>query len=47
MDRQGNGGFRIRCFLATPITSQLDLDHWDNEAMNGYAVRYENMVCIK
>ncbi|MDJ1184696.1 molybdopterin molybdotransferase MoeA [Roseofilum casamattae] len=26
--------------LATPITSALDFPHWDNSAMDGYAVRY-------
>ena len=26
--------------LATPIASQLDFPHWDNSAMDGYAVRY-------
>ncbi|MBD2598465.1 molybdopterin molybdotransferase MoeA [Nostoc spongiaeforme FACHB-130] len=26
--------------LANPITSQLDFPHWDNSAMDGYAVRY-------
>ncbi len=25
--------------LATPVTSQLDFPHWDNSAMDGYAVR--------
>ncbi|MDZ8055625.1 MAG: gephyrin-like molybdotransferase Glp [Aulosira sp. ZfuVER01] len=26
--------------LATPVTSQLDFPHWDDSAMDGYAVRY-------
>jgi molybdopterin molybdotransferase len=26
--------------LATPVTSQLDFPHWDNSAMDGYAIRY-------
>ncbi|OUL37138.1 molybdopterin molybdenumtransferase [Nostoc sp. T09] len=26
--------------LATPVTSKLDFPHWDNSAMDGYAVRY-------
>ena len=26
--------------LASPVTSQLDFPHWDNSAMDGYAVRY-------
>jgi molybdopterin molybdotransferase len=29
--------------LATPITSKLDFPHWDNSAMDGYAVRYEDV----
>ncbi|NRB07328.1 MAG: molybdopterin molybdotransferase MoeA [Richelia sp.] len=29
--------------LATPITSQLDFPHWDNSAMDGYAVRYADV----
>jgi len=29
--------------LASPITSQLDFPHWDNSAMDGYAVRYEDV----
>ncbi|MBE9048956.1 molybdopterin molybdotransferase MoeA [Nostocales cyanobacterium LEGE 11386] len=29
--------------LATPVTSQLDFPHWDNSAMDGYAVRYEDV----
>ena len=45
--RQGNGGSHIRYFLATPITSQLNFSHWDNSAIHDYAVRYENIVCIK
>lgn len=29
--------------LAVDITSQLDFPHWDNSAMDGYAVRYEDV----
>jgi molybdopterin molybdotransferase len=29
--------------LATPITSNLDFPHWDNSAMDGYAVRFEDV----
>ncbi|MEH2333077.1 molybdopterin molybdotransferase MoeA [Nostoc sp.] len=29
--------------LATPVTSPLDFPHWDNSAMDGYAVRYEDV----
>lgn len=29
--------------LATAVTSQLDFPHWDNSAMDGYAVRYEDV----
>ena len=29
--------------LARSITSQLDFPHWDNSAMDGYAVRFEDM----
>ncbi|WP_414562394.1 MULTISPECIES: gephyrin-like molybdotransferase Glp [unclassified Anabaena] len=29
--------------LATPVTSELDFPHWDNSAMDGYAVRYEDV----
>ena len=30
--------------LAQPVSSPLDFPHWDNSAMDGYAVRYED-VC--
>lgn len=30
--------------LAQPLVSQLDFPHWDNSAMDGYAVRYEDVV---
>lgn len=30
--------------LAAPVTSDLDFPHWDNSAMDGYAVRFED-VC--
>ena len=29
--------------LAAPVTSNLDFPHWDNSAMDGYAVRYEDV----
>jgi molybdopterin molybdotransferase len=29
--------------LAAPITSNLDFPHWDNSAMDGYAVRFEDV----
>jgi molybdopterin molybdotransferase len=29
--------------LAAPILSKLDFPHWDNSAMDGYAVRYEDV----
>jgi molybdopterin molybdotransferase len=29
--------------LAIPVTSNLDFPHWDNSAMDGYAVRYEDV----
>jgi molybdopterin molybdotransferase len=29
--------------LAAPVTSALDFPHWDNSAMDGYAVRYEDV----
>jgi molybdopterin molybdotransferase len=29
--------------LAAPITGQLDFPHWDNSAMDGYAVRYTDV----
>ena len=29
--------------LATPIISSLDFPHWDNSAMDGFAVRYEDV----
>lgn len=30
--------------LATPVTSDLDFPHWDNSAMDGYAVRYDDVA---
>ncbi|MDT9189856.1 molybdopterin molybdotransferase MoeA [Limnospira fusiformis KN01] len=30
--------------LAAPITSELDFPHWDNSAMDGYAVRYADVA---
>ncbi|HYW19641.1 MAG TPA: gephyrin-like molybdotransferase Glp [Nodularia sp. (in: cyanobacteria)] len=32
-----------RRIIATPVTSKLDFPHWDNSAMDGYAVRYEDV----
>jgi molybdopterin molybdotransferase len=29
--------------LANPITSSLDFPHWDNSAMDGFAVRYQDV----
>ncbi|MFM2064115.1 MAG: hypothetical protein RLZZ507_3786 [Cyanobacteriota bacterium] len=29
--------------LATPVTSSLDFPHWDNSAMDGFAVRYADV----
>jgi len=29
--------------LAAPVTSHLDFPHWDNSAMDGYAVRYTDV----
>lgn len=29
--------------LAAPVTSHLDFPHWDNSAMDGYAVRYQDV----
>ena len=29
--------------LATPVMSHLDFPHWDNSAMDGYAVRFEDV----
>lgn len=33
----------IERILAIPVVSQLDFPHWDNSAMDGYAVRYEDV----
>jgi molybdopterin molybdotransferase len=30
--------------LAVPVTSALDFPHWDNSAMDGYAVRYQDVA---
>lgn len=30
--------------LATPVVSKLDFPHWDNSAMDGYAVRYADVL---
>ncbi|MEB3224924.1 MAG: gephyrin-like molybdotransferase Glp [Synechococcus sp.] len=29
--------------LATPVTGNLDIPHWDNSAMDGYAVRFADL----
>jgi molybdopterin molybdotransferase len=36
-------GQAIGRILATPIESVLDFPHWDNSAMDGYAVRFEDL----
>lgn len=33
----------IERILAVPVVSQLDFPHWDNSAMDGYAVRYQDV----
>lgn len=33
----------IERILAAPVVSQLDFPHWDNSAMDGYAVCYEDV----
>jgi len=33
----------IERILAAPVVSHLDFPHWDNSAMDGYAVRYEDV----
>lgn len=35
-----NLGASFNRILATPVVSQLDFPHWDNSAMDGYAVRF-------
>ncbi|MBW4494601.1 MAG: molybdopterin molybdotransferase MoeA [Oscillatoria princeps RMCB-10] len=30
--------------LAVPVSSDLDFPHWDNSAMDGYAVRYDDVA---
>jgi molybdopterin molybdotransferase len=32
--------------LAMPLTSHLDFPHWDNSAMDGYAVRYADVQTV-
>jgi molybdopterin molybdotransferase len=32
--------------LAAPITSHLDFPHWDNSAMDGYAVRFDDVQTV-
>ncbi len=36
-------GQAIGRILASPIESALDFPHWDNSAMDGYAVRFEDL----
>lgn len=33
----------IERILAIPVVSKLDFPHWDNSAMDGYAVRYDDV----
>lgn len=33
----------IERILAAPVVSELNFPHWDNSAMDGYAVRYEDV----
>jgi molybdopterin molybdotransferase len=33
----------IERILAAPVVGVLDFPHWDNSAMDGYAVRYEDV----
>lgn len=42
IERVGLAECRSR-ILAAPITSKLDFPHWDNSAMDGYAVRFEDV----
>ncbi len=37
-------GEAIGRILAMPIESALDFPHWDNSAMDGYAVRFEDLM---
>ncbi|MGP1382034.1 MAG: molybdopterin molybdotransferase MoeA [Thainema sp.] len=37
-------GAVLQRILAAPVTSELDFPHWDNSAMDGYAVRYEDVA---
>ncbi|MEM9266659.1 MAG: gephyrin-like molybdotransferase Glp [Cyanobacteria bacterium P01_F01_bin.13] len=32
--------------LGKPISAQLDFPHWDNSAMDGYAVRYDDVATV-
>lgn len=34
----------IERILAAPVVSKLDFPHWDNSAMDGYAVRHEDVL---
>ncbi|MBD1825465.1 molybdopterin molybdotransferase MoeA [Cyanobacteria bacterium FACHB-DQ100] len=42
IERVGLAACRNR-ILAAPIASNLDFPHWDNSAMDGYAVRFEDV----
>lgn len=33
--------------LAAPVSSELDFPHWDNSAMDGYAVRYDDVATVQ
>ncbi len=37
-------GAALQRVLADAVTSELDFPHWDNSAMDGYAVRYEDVA---
>jgi molybdopterin molybdotransferase len=37
-------GHSLHRILATAVTSQLDFPHWDNSAMDGYALRFDDVA---
>ena len=37
----------LRRVLGQPISSPLDFPHWDNSAMDGYAVRYDDVATLR
>jgi molybdopterin molybdotransferase len=39
-----NLGASLNRILAAPVVSQLDFPHWDNAAMDGYAVRFADVA---